>query len=1031
MVNLKQYSTAFTSAAGALTSVSAVFKIVNDPNFSLVDRVIKVGTALYANNVSPVDGFALTFPVAAGEYEMENIGGKNLKAYLIKDVSNQQFTIRYDFFATRDFDGAQPINADAFDVDRVIEDTVLIQASVQFTELLVAQAPINITIAPRCRNQLNFEFYALTREIQTGFIPGRDLQIKITSSEVIDNNFYVGFYKNEAITNAPDIVKGLGLNYAKINSSLTHLFGSCFKEQKPFSFSNGLSTGYVAIDSDFLKSGSTYTFYVVYSLNGKWESCFVDVREVAADVVVTPDVDFSVTDSFSKVINSNCVSALSPDVPIDLCVAINKASYNAKLTELGLTGTYDDYFHSVKAFWADAPGDSSGRSLVFEQVSNSNFCVRSLRSPFQSKKYVVFQVAFKFIDHFDFLNLPFELNYKVVETSAEVDFELEGRVYNVFCENENRVFEFTAPGGIGCGQALVSVNGSEYRPSPIVQGSEVHPGFYNLNDTVCVKVLCSGDVVAPGGGGGSEECDCPQTAVIECNEYLDSSGGLSITFKKTDDIQDLYFEGTYQGPVYSDFTGYQFQFYLEPGQSFEVSKMLMIMKDGCKYLLASYPLWSAPLSPNGNTSSTDSVYELAFDSCDGQTPDSPQTTCSNSAAINYTCNSETGEVTISKTENFTSIIASQEFLASYNGGVTFIPCPSSVIGEENIFVVLRTKFVGGCADLIVSQNISCKYDEFIINNREIEASIVDNEIVINNTDDINSTKLSDKLYVSKDGGVTFTEYDLLDAGYDTPVTVQGNEKVIIKSVTVFEGEPEDLVVTYEFDVVNTFEVSLQFNAGVLGAIVSNCGETIEYAWFIDTGAGFVPFDNGLPSYGPTITPTTSGLYKVVASCGTLSAEAERVVIVDANACPFTASITASGNILTAVTNAVSPTLQWSKTTGSGTVNLGSGSTQEMTGPGLYRVTITANSCTKTAEYMKDAVKEFRLVLNKANGTAFNVYGLDWGATPGDSWLVNINGSEASYTPSAPTASNQWSINGSDQLIVFAPLTNATIEVTNR
>jgi len=121
-------------------------------------------------------------------------------------------------------------------------------------------------------------------------------------------------------------------------------------------------------------------------------------------------------------------------------------------------------------------------------------------------------------------------------------------------------------------------------------------------------------------------------------------------------------------------------------------------------------------------------------------------------------------------------------------------------------------------------------------------------------------------------------------------------------------------------------------------------------------------------------------------------------------CDFTASISQSGNTLTAVTDATTPTYLWELETGSGRSSIGTASTQEITLKGIYFLTITEGSCSKEVYlYIEPLATAGTFLRYGGTGTAFTVLGIDLTniTNYAGTIKVTINGVVFSYTAGAP------------------------------
>lgn len=180
------------------------------------------------------------------------------------------------------------------------------------------------------------------------------------------------------------------------------------------------------------------------------------------------------------------------------------------------------------------------------------------------------------------------------------------------------------------------------------------------------------------------------------------------------------------------------------------------------------------------------------------------------------------------------------------------------------------------------------------------------------------------------------------------------------------------------------------------------------------------------------TALASGNYYVYATAGDCTKGGGVVVDLTNLDCSFTVSINENGNTLEAVTSASSPTYQWELETAAGRTIIGTAATQELQGQGIYFLTVT-DGCSKEAYiYYQPDGGEVVNYLTKVDGYEHTVYGIDLLSitSPATQLEVEINGVGAIYTASAPTATNEYSINASGQLITWSaiPLSNGTLKI---
>lgn len=227
------------------------------------------------------------------------------------------------------------------------------------------------------------------------------------------------------------------------------------------------------------------------------------------------------------------------------------------------------------------------------------------------------------------------------------------------------------------------------------------------------------------------------------------------------------------------------------------------------------------------------------------------------------------------------------------------------------------------------------------------------------------------------------------------------------------------------DKCRIFQIATSVLNGVISAVSSNVPdrETVSYVVKKDGE----PVATSLP-----YTAVEEGAYFIEATagaCKTIKAEYVKL----AAACSYTIDINDAGNQLEAVTNAMSPVYTWELETSSGKTVIGNTSTIQKVGKGIYWLTIESGECSKEAYfYDQPNASAVCSVVSRATGTVFtipeiNLIGL---TSPGSQLLVTANNLVQIYVSGTPVLQNNYSINGSGQ-IIFAnsfPLTNAILKV---
>ena len=159
------------AAIGQYITVKQVFT----SDVMLTGDVIKFHPQLYFTAGTPLSpAFQIVYPPAAGVYDFTNISCNNYKAKL-KVINATTFEIQYSFFVVR----PNATNGNAFNTPSFNDDIgfYVKHDSNQLT------ATIPIEVSAFCESDLEF--------VESGFVPGVDLNIQIIASGTTNNNFFI------------------------------------------------------------------------------------------------------------------------------------------------------------------------------------------------------------------------------------------------------------------------------------------------------------------------------------------------------------------------------------------------------------------------------------------------------------------------------------------------------------------------------------------------------------------------------------------------------------------------------------------------------------------------------------------------------------------------------------------------------------------------------------------------------------------------------------------------------------------------
>jgi len=769
----------------------------------LTGKVLKFNPGIYTDAIPTYlnDSFKILYPAVAGPYDFIKVNCKNHKAFItVVDAFN--FTIEYRFFVCKNYNGYFPdtsySNGTAFEGSSFLGKlgfAINIDGN-----YFVATKDIEIT--KFCDDEISFD--------DDGFIPGQDLEVSIETNSTVSNNYFVGLMKLDSISNAVDIIPGIVQNYAKVDRSINQVKDlpySCFKDGRGFIQFGQRSRAMVTIDGSCLQVGSTYQIYVVFYQNGQWRSCKSgEINQASEKPGIEPLVTVLFTDEFGNESDKACNKGLAKSIKVSMCAIIDVADYDAKLTMAGYTGTFTDYLETVKAFKANGASSLTGTPLVMANT-HPEYCVDDYIG--DENCFVVIQFTMNFPGYKDIINVPFEIVYDANENDINVTVTDDEGTVNEMCEGGN----YTLSQDFSECIVKHSINGGSYVNSGILTGTTINESIIPQDSTVCMKVICDNTNIETG------DCVCPEctdeaiTATIVQNTCSFGLLNGSITIN-SNNVEGLTVNIWDNNHIFNLFTAYvnsnSVNFNVELPEIYGWDKdilyetIIVQLKNGCIYQLSS-PLIVHTEGDNPGDCEVSEEVTLDHDGLSEAECDCPEETvdCNNYASVSFICDPETQTIDIILDTSLESGVESESYLCSLDGGLTFIECPSSVTGESSIFVTYDASFSDRCESIHVEQVINCGKGVECGNSREIELEYSSGQLLITLTDSFTSEILSDKLFVSLDGGVSYTEYD--PSSSYTSIDLEGDEKVVVYSDIVFEDECNDLHIIKTLDLTSETE----------------------------------------------------------------------------------------------------------------------------------------------------------------------------------------------------------------------------------
>ena len=238
-----------------------------------------------------------------------------------------------------------------------------------------------------------------------------------------------------------------------------------------------------------------------------------------------------------------------------------------------------------------------------------------------------------------------------------------------------------------------------------------------------------------------------------------------------------------------------------------------------------------------------------------------QSDCNNSVSIDFECVGNT--INLSLVSNYGSPVDTEEFLCSTDG-VTYIPCPATISGEERVFVLVDVSFTDGCDPIHVEQEIICVETLDCPQSTMVSEGVDENCLLqLSFTDNFGTANaLEDTLTI---GGQSFSP-----ASSYAPIQLSGSGEVTAERVVIFDNGCPDLIITrvIEYDCTNAendcdIAVTINPSDTILTANVTGCDTTPTYQWYLEVNGAETALSNA-----QSVALSATGNYIVEVTCGT-------------------------------------------------------------------------------------------------------------------------------------------------------------------
>ena len=268
--------------------------------------------------------------------------------------------------------------------------------------------------------------------------------------------------------------------------------------------------------------------------------------------------------------------------------------------------------------------------------------------------------------------------------------------------------------------------------------------------------------------------------------------------------------------------------------------------------------------------------------------------------------------------------------------------------------------------------------------------------------------------------------------------------------------------TLDYSEIGTFKVEVKAEGGCIATasvnIASEC-QAISITPFMTgnflnanilnapDGVTYKIFKQGVEiGTALPIELTLSDTYFIEVITSKCSKKAGIVVDIIDTSCIHTIGISKTGNVLTAITDAVTPTYLWEYEGNSGKVTIGSGSTVLLNESGNYHLTITKDGCIKNDYllYLKDndcfkveicnpeelISNPYKIVeiIKDFTGSSVTLTKIDLDLVNNfaDQLTVKLNGIDLTYVIT-PTQIDHYTVSG-DDIVLFEVMTNSDLHV---
>lgn len=778
-------------------------------DISLASSLIRFNPALFIDQASKVlpTGHMFERAYTTGAMSIKDKDNNNYEATLTV-IDNFNFKIKFGFLMVQDIGGYASLetyfNETVFDPDgnqnsvyRSVKKNIGFRVIAGVSEIN-HKIPISANLF--FENYDNWSFKTGGKPIE-GFKSGSDLEITYTGRTDIGNNYYFGLIRTDQIGGTGHFRDDYSLKYAFIDSSINQIADlSVTGISSAESFNSGVAR--ITIAGSQLKTDAKYRAFIAFQLKGIWVSQLSEeLTDTDPQNPITSGTEVvRIIDQFGNIETNSCASGLAPHGDVQVQWEIDKATFNADLTNNGISGTINDYFEGIEGFItnvlpANIDQDSRLGDPILVNVQHSNTKITAVvdvspEDNYSGSKFVLLKATFNYGDYKDYQVQVFQLSYDAqLEALTATIKDPDGATVDLICQDS--VFassgDFKAEfSGVSPYKAFASVNGGDSVESDIITDEQATYLNFDKDKIAVGSQVCL--FLVKDGSTANKTCeDCDDLAVFIQQSMGDNSSQMIVDIIASKDVNmDILVVNQVTSKINHSYTvssqsSFQQTISVTPGVN-KWGYFVKIMDGDC-----TYSIRGIVLSINTEDGPYASQYQKSITANENPCGlNDAATTCNNTTSLDVTCNPTTHAITIAWNDSFFDTSASDESSAIVDGATPVSPAPLSYSGATNVIIKRKVTFSNGCV-LEINQPIKCILDSSLTcnNSRDIEATTANDELSITVTDSFTSTTAEDKTEYTLDGGTTWKAWT------GTPVPLDKTELIRARTFASFtDGCPD-------------------------------------------------------------------------------------------------------------------------------------------------------------------------------------------------------------------------------------------------